>query len=152
MPAKHECKLSTKNVQIEFLHLILNNLIVIKMLVYLVRLKLSLTRKLTMLSIWIRWFCIQKLLLSVINNFKKTSCLNLNGLKNKRNLICWWKLRDLKDLKLPKSENLHVNRHAEKEPLLLSIRFKNVKLSALNKEKCYRKNRNKWLAKLKINV
>lgn len=43
-------------------------------------------------------------------------------------------------------------KHVVKAHLSLLIKFKNVKSNASNSVRCFKRSRNKWPAKLKINV
>jgi len=61
-------------------------------------------------------------------------------------------LRDLKVLKLLRSANKCACKLAERVLLLLSIKSRNVKLSALSNVKCSKRSKNKWPAKSKTNV
>jgi len=65
----------------------------------------SITRWMTS-NKWTKWFSTPRLSLLEINNLWRTNVLSLNGLKSRRNLILWWKLKDLRSFKKKKKEKL----------------------------------------------
>lgn len=69
---------------------------------------------------WTRWSYTLRLSQSEISNFKRTSVLSLNGLRNRRNLILWWKLKDLRSFRKKKKEKLE-NRMLESKVLRSSL-------------------------------
>ena len=76
----------------------------LKMRHYSLRHKRCLIMSLMMSSKWIRWSSTPRLSLSEINNWKRTRDLSPNGLKNRRSLTSWWKLRDSRSFKRRKKE------------------------------------------------
>jgi hypothetical protein len=84
----------------------------------------SLTMIWMMLKQWTRWFYTLKLLLSETNSFKKTKSLSPNGLRSKRSLILWWKLKDWRYSKKKKSEKPERLLPESKVLKSLSIKFK----------------------------
>lgn len=82
------------------------------------KLKKCLTMSSMMSNKWIRWYFIQKLSQSEINSLKKIRDLNLNGLKNKRSLILWWKLKDSKFFKKKRKERFAKLKLENKVPKL----------------------------------
>ena len=70
------------------------------------RLKWWLTSNMMMLKEWIRCFSMLKLSVWEINNWKNPNSSRRNILKNRRNLILWWKSKDSRVLLLTKIEKL----------------------------------------------
>ena len=70
------------------------------------RLKWWLTSSMMMLREWIRCFSTPKLSVWETNNWKNPNNSRRNILKNRRNLILWWKSKDSRVLLLTKKEKL----------------------------------------------
>jgi len=92
------------------------------------------------LSIWTKCSNTLKLPLSVISSSKKTIDLNNNGLMSKRDLIWWWKLKDLKMSKLSKNARRRRDLLDSKDLELSLIRSRSVISNALKRKNCVRRS------------
>jgi len=88
------------------------------------RLKRKWMKKWMMWSTWTKWSSTLKSLPSEISNWLKTNSLNLSGLKSKRNLILWWRLRGLRLSKRKKSVKSESMQQERLELKSLLIKFK----------------------------
>jgi hypothetical protein len=137
-------------------HQIIRSMRVRRMRHYSQRLKNNLIMRWMTSNRWTRWFSTPKLSQSEISNYKRINVLSLNGLKNRRNSILWWKLKDLRSFKKKKKEKLEKCMLESRVLRSSLIRFKKELLREWrNKKFVIRKRSNskltfkKWEKKMK---